>query len=584
MRKRRVTCLLLICTFCMAFLMGRLMEIQLFNTKAFSKHHINLLKESVRQRSQELILDDGRGRFLYKNGESMTGKKVSVLVVFPFLKKMISELRQAAAILGVKGEGLAETVESSNKPFIYGGERSPIVLTSSQLTRINGLKIPGMIAVEKIFRRPHLTAEHLIGLVGENAQTLKERYPDKKLSEKTRIGISGLEQSFDEFLLPEGESKLVYHVDGTGSPLFGFHVRYVDPANPFYPVNIRTTIDKTVQEQAEELVDANHIKKGGLVLLDLSDNSILAMVSRPNMDNANPYKESGISNMMVKQQIIGSVFKTVTAAAAIDYQLSAPSRLFNCNKKINGDEELTYHYGMLNFSDSFARSCNQTFGQLARELTKIDPNILEDYAAKLSLTDPVGWQGNIYHSEHFKQLLDEEQGRVYLTNSEKEDANFVSQTGIGQHEVRATPLAVANMMAAIARGGKKEQVRAVSKIEYKNGATMAEFHSKEMKGATISPFTAAKLQKLLREVIVNQHGTGRWFQHSPYDIAGKSGTAETGKYQNGRQLHNKWFAGYFPYQHPQYALVTVNLDVYENAGGVNQLFASVVNMLYERDN
>jgi cell division protein FtsI/penicillin-binding protein 2 len=584
MQKRRVNCFLLFCTFCMAFLMGRLMEIQLFKTEAFSKHHINLLKESVRQRSQELILDDGRGRFLDKNGESLTGKKVSVLVLFPFLKKMIPELHQAAAILGVPSQALTEAVESSNNPFIYGEEGSPFLLAPSQVTRINSLKIPGMIAVEKIFQRPHLTAEQLIGLVGENAQTLKERYPDKKLSEKTRIGISGLEQSFDEFLLPEGEAKLVYHVDGAGSPLFGFHVRYVDPANPFYPVNIRTTIDKTVQEKAEQLVDAYHIKKGGLVLLDLSDNSILAMVSRPNMDKINPYKGNGMSNMMVKQQIIGSVFKTVTAAAAIDYHLNSPSRLFNCNKKINGNEDLTYHYGMLNFSDSFARSCNHTFGQLARELTNIDPDILEDYAAKLSLIDPVGWQGNIYHSDHFKQLRDEEQGRVYLKNSEKEDANFASQTGIGQHEVRATPLAVANMMSAIAKGGKKELVRAVSKIEYKNGAAMVEFHSKELEGATISPYTAAKLQKLLREVIVNQHGTGRWFQHSPYEIAGKSGTAETGKFQNGRQLHNKWFAGYFPYQHPQYALVTVNLDVYESSGGVNQLFASVVNMLYERNN
>jgi cell division protein FtsI/penicillin-binding protein 2 len=584
MRKRRVYSLLLLFTISMALLMGRLMEIQLFKTEAFSKHHVNLLKESVRQRSQELVLDDGRGRFLDKNGESLTGKKISVLVLFPFLKKMTEELHDAAAILGVTSQSLSSAVERAHKPIIFGGESSPFVLTPSQVKRINNLKIPGMIAVEKIFERPHLTSEQLIGLVGENAQTLKSRYPEKKLSEKTRVGVSGLEQSFDEFLLPEGESKLVYHVDGAGSPLFGLQVRYVDPANPFYPVNIRTTIDKTIQERAEQLVDAYHIKKGGLVLLDLNDNSILAMVSRPNMDKLNPYKGNGISNMMVKQQIIGSVFKTVTAAAAIDYNLTSPARLFNCSQKINGEKDLIYHYGMLNFTDSFARSCNHTFGQLARELTKINPHILEEYAAKLSLLGPVGWQGTIYHSEHFKQLRDEDKGRVFLTNSEKADANFISQTGIGQQEVRATPLAVANMMAVIAKGGKKEMIRAVSKIEFKNGTGMLEFHPKELGGATISPFTAVKLQKLLREVVINQHGTGRWLQHLPYDIAGKSGTAETGKYDNSRQLHNKWFAGYFPYQHPRYALVTVNLDVYENKGGVNQLFESIVNMLYELDN
>ncbi len=74
-----------------------------------------------------------------------------------------------------------------------------------------------------------------------------------------------------------------------------------------------------------------------------------------------------------------------------------------------------------------------------------------------------------------------------------------------------------------------------------------------------------KLQKLLRGVVLNPNGTGRWFKDLPYEVAGKSGTAETGKYMDGKQLHNKWFAGYFPYQNPKYALVAVNLDVEDNS-------------------
>lgn len=91
-----------------------------------------------------------------------------------------------------------------------------------------------------------------------------------------------------------------------------------------------------------------------------------------------------------------------------------------------------------------------------------------------------------------------------------------------------------------------------------------------------------RLQKLLREVVLNPNGTGRWFQNLPYEVAGKSGTAETGKYINGKQLHNKWFAGYFPYKNPKYALVAVNLDVLDTEGGVNLLFAEMVKMLYEK--
>ncbi|MEH7482202.1 penicillin-binding transpeptidase domain-containing protein [Neobacillus drentensis] len=582
MWRRRAIGWLIISITGLLLLLVRLMQIQLIETETFSKHNVNLLEESVKQRTQELVIDNGRGNFLDRNGAMLTHKKVAVLVLFPFLKKMNWETDKVSSISGIPETVLKMAVEGAKKPFAYG-EPEPYELTSSQMERINSLKIPGVFAIEKKFERAQVPAEQLLGMTGENSKELKKRYPSKELSEKTLIGVSGLEESFDEFLLPEGKSKLVYHVDGGGAPLFGINVRYVDPANPFYPVNIRTTLDRTLQQKAENLVDHYQIKKGGLVLLNIQDNSVLSLVSRPTINKNDPYNGAGMTNMMLKQQIMGSVFKTVVAAGAIDHNLDDPKRLFDCSKKINGKPELIYNYGMLDFTNSFARSCNRTFGELASELQKMNPNLLEDYAEKLSLTGSVGWQGDIYHTNDFKQLADEDKGRVFLSEDARKDANFAAMSGIGQHEVRATPLAVANMMATIARGGEKEMVRVVSKIEYKNGTTMVNFPEQSFKGDTISPYTAMKLQKLLREVVLNPNGTGRWFKDLPYEVAGKSGTAETGKYEAGRQLHNKWFAGYFPYENPKYVLVAVNLDVLDSEGGVNLLFADIVKMLYEKD-
>jgi penicillin-binding protein 4B len=581
MWKRRAKEWLIICITCFILLIVRLMQIQLFETKTFSKHNINLLEESVHQRTQEVVIDNGRGNFLDRNGNMLTHKKVPVLVLFPFLNKIDWSITKVSSITGIPGNFLKLAVENAKKPFAYG-DPNPFELTASQMERINALKIPGVFAIEKKYERSNVPAEQLIGLTGENPQELKKRYPNKDLSEQTLIGVSGLEESFDEFLLPDGKSKLVYHVDGDGAPLFGINVKYVDPANPFYPVNVRTTIDKDMQQKAEDLVNRYQIHNGGLVLLNIQDNSVLASVSRPMINKNNPYS-GGITNQMVKQQIMGSVFKTVVAAAAIDYNLDSPTRLFDCSKKINGDPELKYNYGLLNFADSFARSCNHTFGELAKNLQKMDSHLLEEYAVKLSLTGPVGWQGDVYHTSDFKQIADEDKGRIFLTDDARKDPNFAAMSGIGQHEVRATPLAVANMMATIARGGKKEMVRVASKIEYKNGTTMVNFPEQELKGDSISPYTAMKLQKLLREVVLNPNGTGKWFQNLPYDVAGKSGTAETGKYEKGKQLHNKWFAGYFPYKNPKYALVVVNLDVLDNDGGVNPLFADMVRMIYDKD-
>lgn len=580
MHKKRMTAWISICFAGFVLLIFRLAQLQLIDTESFSKHHINLIEASVKQRSQEMVVDNGRGNFLDRKGESLSYELASVLVLFPFLKKMDWEADKVAEVIGVSEYTLKTEVEESEEPFAFG-DPDPVILTRKQMEVINEMEIPGVFAVERKYPMEKVPAAQLVGILGENEAAIKARYGKKEFMPRTLIGLSGLEKSFDEFLVAEGNSKLVYHVDGKGAPLFGINVKYSEPANPFYPINVQTSIDKDLQMILEEKVDQYKIKKGGAVLLDIETNSILAMVSRPVINPSKPYTDEGVENMMVKQHIPGSVFKTVVATAAIDNGLDDPSRTFDCSKTINGEPDTKYQHGNLSFQDSFAVSCNRTFGELAQELQKQDDHILERYAEMLSITGGTGWTGDIFHLEGFKQLQDEETGRVFLSEEARKDRNFAALSGIGQHEVRVSPLAVANMMATIARGGEKEMVRAVLSIQYQNGTKMTEFPKKELPGDQISPYTAIKVQKLLREVIVNEEGTGRWFQDLPYKVAGKSGTAETGRYENTKQLHNKWFAGYFPFENPKYALVTVNLDVFEDEGGVNPLFADIVKEVYQ---
>lgn len=579
MRRKRMIIWISICIAGMGLLMFRLAQLQLLDTESFSKHDINLIEASVKQRSQEMVVDNGRGNFLDRTGEPLSYETASVLVLFPFLKKMDWQADQVARIVGVSEYDLKNAVDRSKEPFAFGDPK-PLSLNRSKMEAINELEIPGVFAVERKYTLSKTPAAQLLGIIGENEGLLKSRYGEKDFFPRTLIGLSGLEKSFDEFLVAEGKSRLVYHVDGEGAPLFGINVKYIEPANPFYPINLQTSIDKELQEIVEKTVDNHGIKKGGIVLLDIETNSVLSMVSRPEINKAAPFDDKGIENMMVKQHIPGSVFKTVVATAAIDSGLDDPSRMFDCSKKINGEPDLKYDHGMLNFNDSFARSCNRTFGEVARELQEKDPTILERYAEMLSITGGVGWRGDIFHLENFHQLQDEEKGRVFVSDDARKDRNFSALSGIGQHEVRTSPLAVANMMATIARGGEKDMVRAVLSIQYQNGTKMTEFSKEKLEGNRISSFTAMKLQTLLREVVLDEHGTGRWFKDLPYAVAGKSGTAETGIFAEKKQLHNKWFAGYFPYENPKYALVAVNLGVPEEEGGVNLLFADIVKAVY----
>lgn len=585
MVQRRIITLGVLIIIGILILLFRLTQIQLIETKSFSDKNVNLIEASVKQRTQEVILDNGRGKFFDRNQIPVTYEMIPSLVLFPFLKNMEWESERVADIIGVSEKQLLDAIENADEPFVFGNP-DPVVLNNDQMNQINELEVPGVFAVHKQIERKESIALQLLGILGENPDELQKRYPDKNLSYDTFIGITGLQKSFDEFLLQEEDTKLVYHVDGKGGPLFGIDVKYVHPANPFYPVKINTTLDFDIQSKAEQIADQYKMEKGGLVLLDIETNSVLAMVSRPKLDINDPYQNDGAKNLMLTTSIPGSVFKTVIAAAAIDHQLVPPTRTFDCSVTIAGKPDPIFDHGILDFNNSFARSCNNTFGTLAKDLAKIDENIIDTYAGKLGLTVAAGWKGNVFHFQDFQQLADEEIGRIFANDENKGDMNFVGQTGIGQKDVRITPLAAANMMATIARGGKKEMVRAVSSIEYKNGTEMFTFHKQNLEGDNLSPYTASKLQQLLREVVINEQGTGHGFSQLPYEVAGKSGTAQTHKTTevNGKEMEyvNKWFVGYFPFKEPKYALAVVNLDVLEG-GSVYPIFSDMVNYLYEYD-
>ena len=69
---------------------------------------------------------------------------------------------------------------------------------------------------------------------------------------------------------------------------------------------------------------------------------------------------------MFEEHIPGSVFKTVVAAA-LEQGLVNPTEMFNCSLDIRG-EPAARELGLLNMEESFSRSCNRTFAELAVRL------------------------------------------------------------------------------------------------------------------------------------------------------------------------------------------------------------------------
>lgn len=66
----------------------------------------------------------------------------------------------------------------------------------------------------------------------------------------------------------------------------------------------------------------------------------------------------------------------------------------------------------------------------------------------------------------------------------------------------------------------------------------------------------------------------------PLSVAGKSGTAQTGK---GMKV-NRWFAGYFPYENPRYALVVVDIETDSSVNKVTSIFKDIVEEIHRLEN
>lgn len=117
-----------------------------------------------------------------------------------------------------------------------------------------------------------------------------------------------------------------------------------------------------------------------------------------------------------------------------------------------------------------------------------------------------------------------------------------------------TPLQAANLAATIVNGGRVAEPALVKEIDFADGQRLAALRSHASPSAhgQISPRTAAMLRRGMEQVVAS--GTGRGLHRAAWPLAGKSGTAESGRPGAG---NSQWFIGYGPADHPRYAVAVL---------------------------
>ncbi|WP_246315112.1 peptidoglycan D,D-transpeptidase FtsI family protein [Paenibacillus foliorum] len=567
----------------------RLFWIQVAASRNWTEHGIDLVENSVIQREKGIVLDSGRGDFYDRNGRSITGLETQVLTVFPIRNEKLEEGKEnnakIARILQVSESVWTQFVESLKTPQVWAIDGKNITLSEQQSAQITALRLPQLMVTSLKQRyNNEQTASHVIGFVGQDPERITRQYTNQfhqgELQLTSQIGGAGLERSFEPWLQGIGATSVSLFTDAAKRPLPGLDARIVRPHNDYYPVKVMTTLDAAIQQKIEQAMAKLQIKEGAVVVLDAANADVIAMASRPEFNPQHIDLQNGTwANHALKAAAPGSIFKTVTAAAALEENVARADETFECNGAL-GKYGLTCWnkegHGRISFREGYAKSCNIVFAKIADRLKGA---AIEDYANKLGLNVSVGWQGNFMQDSNFREFDAEEKGQIFAESTPMEDGGVKAQSAIGQRDVMVTPLQAANMVVTLLQQGKVLSPRVVKEVRFQNGRLMEAFDQKSVEGLSkgISSGTAKRLLSWMNDVV--DHGTGSTLRSAKWSVAGKSGTAQVAD-KEGIARVNQWFIGYGPVEQPKYAVAVMVQNMPETAANKSlPLFKEVMDIL-----
>lgn len=370
-----------------------------------------------------------------------------------------------------------------------------------------------------------------------------------------RYGTSGLESTFSRYLRGDVQAN---PIDAVTLDLLH---------RPRVGADLMTTLDSKLQTVAAQVMGSG---KGAVVAIDPRDGAVRAMVSVPYFDpnkldqdwkalDSDPNKPL-LNRATQGLYVPGSVFKIVTATAAIDLGLVDLNKHYTCTKDLVVDGFRIVnknHPGIsdVTFVDDFAYSCNVTFAKTALSLgakslavgddlpnpppwdKSIDESRqrFEDYAHRFGLDSPLPFDIPTSTSSIGNQDL----SRVELANS-----------GFGQAKIQVTPLLMALGAATIANSGKMPAPYLVEEARDPTGAVLMQ-HTPQTIRDVMTPDTARSMNRLMMASV--QEGYAKPAQISGVEVGGKTGSAEVG----GGKPEHSWFIGYAPADNPVIAVAVI---------------------------
>ncbi len=270
---------------------------------------------------------------------------------------------------------------------------------------------------------------------------------------------------------------------------------------------LKLTLDSNLQYIIKDELDSSLkiFKASGAagLLLDSSNGEILSLVSLPdyNINSRKNIKDSNYMNKITKSVYeLGSIFKTFTIALALDKKILQPNTIIKnipneikCSKHIIKD--IKKFPNNLSVEDILVRSSNIGTVMIAR---KIGERNLSLFLNKLNILNTA-------------EIELDEVGTPLPLNWEKCKLETVSYG----HGITTTLLQVGSAYATLVNGGFLIKPTIIKNIDNKN------FDER-----VISYETSIEIQKILRKVVTEKHGTAHLADAFGYSVSGKTGTAQ----------------------------------------------------------
>lgn len=451
-----------------------------------------------------------------------------------------------------------------------------------------------VLSVETVQQRNYrygTMAAHVLGYMGEATEADMKKDPTLKLGDL--IGKKGVELVYDGYLRGRDGARYMV-VDTHGKELS----EYVSARRePVAGQNVTLTLDFELQRRAEQyFIEGERV--GATVALDPKTGEVMAMVSSPAFNPnvysrrftpdvyktilSNPFKielNRAISGLYSP----GSVFKVVMLMAGLEYGVVNPSTTFYCG----GSEAF--------FGRRFRCWKREGHGAVdGQRAMKVSCDIyFYNTGARLGVDRIAAYARNLTFGELSKIDLENEKAGLVPTEEwarvKQNRKWYPSETisvSIGQGPLIVTPLQTANMMAAIANGGKVLRPHVLKMVEVRepNGTmTKKQVAPEVLHEINLPPNALSAVRNALWKVVNEQGGTGSNARIDGLDVAGKTGTVQVIAQSGWKQKlpfkykDHAWFASFAPRDSAD--LVVVVFIEHGEAGSSNA--APLAKLLYQ---